>query len=479
MSMRLKYETRRERSISKYKQEHLARKTLNIKCLCQQVFRVTGVMLCLVSALVSGCVQDVTPVGLDAYVETVTPGDALPSLPPTAESQLLLFNARSGWVGVDLDSQNFITLCEASTGLISADTERILCIPESVSSPLKFLSRLTGSTILSLVEWKQTDLAQPALPLDGSAFASLIEVPDELDHLAVYNDFGLEVARLKSMTSHGFIGPDHLIVHSPPLIWAFTKEFAQDTTTVEEAEELGFLTPIGSNSFVRHDHSPYGVIYDDRDLIYFLETDEQAARKVGEGKLIGVGERRVLALAREGTLGSKLNVFEIGVEANDKPLHSVVLDDVSYGLVYRAEMAGRDRVLLQSVQGKTCGSNRVEYALKSYLVSLTSNTVKVLYDANEPHQAAVGGGGRYAVISHLDNCGRSMGNADLFDIQEEAIRQLPSEMRGNVRGAAVSAKGGHIAIMGDNQVWLLDGSTLDARVAHSGEPMIGGLRFTQ
>ena len=240
--MRLKYETRRERSISKYKQEHLAHKILNIKRLCQQVFRVTGVMLCLVSALVSGCVQDVTPVALDAYVGTVTPGDALPGLPPTAESQLLLFNARSGWVGVDLDSQNFITLCEASTGLISADTERILCIPESVSSPLKFLSRLTGSIILSLVEWKQTDLAQPALPLDGSAFASLIEVPDELDHLAVYNDFGLEVARLKSLTSHGFIGPDHLIVHSPPLIWAFTKEFAQDTTTVEEAEEFGFLT---------------------------------------------------------------------------------------------------------------------------------------------------------------------------------------------------------------------------------------------
>ena len=455
------------------------RRTLTLLNLRNRIMSLTRALMIVISLSASSCVQDVTPVALDAYIGMTTPGERLSDLPPVTESQLLLFDARSGWLGVDLADQRLITICEAGTGLMSADTERILCIPESISSPLRFMSRLTGSIILALVEWKQSTLAQPTLPLEGSAFTSLIEVPDELDHIAVYNDFGLEVARIKTIVTQGFVGPDHLIIHTPPVIWSFRGEFAQEATTIEAAEADGLLTPIGNSDFVRHDYSPYGVVYEDRDIIYFLGAGERAARKVGEGTLVGIGERHVIAITREGTFDSKLNVFEIGLESNDRPKHSIVMDDVRHGLTYRAELLGRDRVLLQSVQGKSCGSDRVEYALKSYLISLKSESVKVLYDANEPHHAAVGGGGRYGVISNLDNCGRYMGTADIVDIQEQTTRQVPTEIRGNVRGAAVSARGGHIAIMGDEQVWLLDGSTLESRVAHSGEPIMGGLRFSR
>lgn len=430
-----------------------------------------------ISSLSLGCLEEVTQVKLDAYMGTISPGERLPELAPVTESRLLTFDTRSGLMGVSLADQRLLTLCEASRGELSDDSERMICIPESESVPLKFIERLTGSVIMLLDEWMESDKAKPTLPNEGSVFASLIEVPDELDHIAIFNDFGNEVARMKSTTMHGFVGPDHFIINNPPQVWSFKGDLAETATTVEEAEELGLLNPVGSRNFIRHDYPPYGVTYEEREIVYFMGVEERAAKKVGDGVLVGMGERKVISLTREGTFGSRLNVFELSLEISGSPKHSVVLEDVRYGLQYQAQMVGPSKVLLQVTKTKSCGSDDVEYALKSYVINLSSKTQTTLYDAGEPHHVAIGAEGRYAVLSYLDNCGRNMGSADLFDVREGGKRNLPSALRGKVRGAAVSAKGAHIAIMGDEQVWLLDGSSLDHRVAHAGEPIKGGLRF--
>ena len=438
------------------------------------------------SLSILSCVGEVTQVKLDAYMGSIMAGEALPELEPIVESQILTFNSRSGLMGVSLADQRLLTLCEASEGKLSDDSDRMICIPESRSTPLTFVERLTGSVIMALNEWNVSEKAPPSISYEGSVFASLLEIPDELDHIGVYNDFGINVARLKTSRMYGFVGPDHLIVDRPPQIWAFREGAVEMTsgdlaplTTLEEAEELGQLSPVGSRDFIRHDYEPYGVLYEERDIVYFLGVDQRAARKVGDGQLVGVSERRVLILNREGTFGTNLSLslFELGLEMGGEPLYTMELDDIPGNAQYHAELIGIHGALLQTVKVQTCGGEDVQYALRSYYVDLKTGAQKTIYDANEPHKVAVGLASRRSVISYVDNCGRSMGSADIFDLIEGEKRSLPSELRGKVRDAAVSAKGDYIAIMGDEKVWLLDGSSLDFRVAHAGEPMVGDLRF--
>lgn len=424
------------------------------------------------------CVGDVAPPKLDAYIGGGGGETAIPDLQPIPESRFLTFESRSGTMSLSLGNQSVTVLCEASLGLLSADSERILCIPESASSPLRFLDRLSGS-IMELADWSTEALAEPKLALDGSVFVSLIEVPDQLDHAAVFNDFGLEIARMKTTRIIGFVGPEHLVVHNPPQIWSFADPLGQGVTTIPEAEEVGLASPIGSRDFIRHDYPPYGVVYSDREDIYFFGVDASASIKLGEGDLIGVSERRALTISSDDSLNKRLNVYDLSADPGSSALFSVPLTDISYRGSFRGALVGRSYALLQRINNRTCGSDDVEYAIESYLIKLKSGDVVKINDSGDPHHVSVSEGGTYALTRYLDNCGRGMGNADLVKLSDGARRELPAEVRGKVKGAAASARGGYFAVTGENQVWLLDGDTLELRVAHSGEPIFGGVRFTQ
>ena len=87
--------------------------------------------------------------------------------------------------------------------------------------------------------------------------------------------------------------------------------------------------------------------------MYLLEVDRDAARKVGEGSVIGVGERRVVTLFRERGSPTKLNIYELGGDSGVTLLNSIELPDGGFGQKFRAKMLGRDKVLLESTRGSS------------------------------------------------------------------------------------------------------------------------------
>ena len=154
----------------------------------------------------------------------------------------------------------------------------------------------------------------------------------------------------------------------------------------------------------------------------------------------------------------------------------MVLPDARFGQTFRASLIGTEKVLFETYRTRTC-DERVSYAVQSHLIDLAAETVTAVNTSQEPHQVAVGGAGRYALIRHLDNCGRSMGSAELFDLKEKETKALPEVMRGQVKEIAVSNKGGYLAVMSENTVWLIDGSSLSHSVVLSNEQMLGNLHF--
>jgi hypothetical protein len=422
-----------------------------------------------------GCVG-VQDVKLDAFIGSATPGESLPTLQPLTESRLLHFQTVNSARGLSLQDERLNTLCEGGSAQLSSDGDRLLCVPESKSSPLRFIDRFSGATILSLLEWTSSNLAKPMMPKTGTVFASPIVVPDQLDHVAIYDEFAIEVARLKSLVVHGFVGPDHLIVNMPAEIWSFRAEDEQTAVTVEETESEPTLFQIGTSNFLMHDAQPYGVLYDERSVVYFLGVDQASAIKLGEGQLIGIGERKAIVLTRESAFTSRLNVFELGAEIGSPPQYSVVLPDARFGQTFRARMAGQEKVVFETYRTRTC-DERVVYAIQTHLVDLAAERVIPINTSQEPHEVAVGGAGKYALVKYLDNCGRSMGQGEVYNLSESKLQQLPENMRGQVKEIAVSTKGGYLAVMSEDSVWLLNGSTLESRVVLSGEQMVGGLRF--
>ena len=133
--------------------------------------------------------------------------------------------------------------------------------------------------------------AEPMMPLVGSVFASPITVPDDTNHLVIYDEFAIEIARLKSADMRGFLGPNHLIVNSPTEIWSF-KEQGEEGVTIEEVEPELVVFQIGTSNFIRHDYPPYGVVYDERNIVYFLGVDQPSAVKVAEGNGLGLGKEK-------------------------------------------------------------------------------------------------------------------------------------------------------------------------------------------
>ena len=424
----------------------------------------------------AACVE-VAEVKLDAFIGTASPGtgDVLPDLVPITESRLLTFQTEAGARALSISDQRLGTLCEAGRALLSSDGERMLCLPESNVSPLKFVDRFSGGLIMTLDEWTSTSDAQPTLPKKGSAFASPITVPDQLDHIAVYNDFAQEVGRIKSLTLHGFVGPDHLVINTPAEIWSFAAE-PEGGLTIEDIEPEPVLTSIGTRDFLLHDDPPYGVVYDEQSSIYFLGVDQESAIKVGEGSVIGLGERKVISLYREQGSPTKLNVYELGGEADAAPLNSIELSSGRFGQNFRAKMLGHDKVLFEAFRTRNC-DERVEYPVETLLVDLSSNKVIVIDDSQDPHKVSIGAEGRFGLIAYLDNCGRSMGNGKLYDLREREMKELPEVMRGKVRDIAVSRRGGYLSVMSTDTVWLIDGETLDHRVVTGSEAMVGDLRF--
>ena len=425
------------------------------------LFRFDGLMLISLLCSALSCVEIAAPSSDDDLVSQIGGPPVMIEPPQDRESRSLFFDARSGAYVLDLISQEVTQLCEASVAEVSADGERVLCVPESISSPLKLKDRLTGSES-RIDDWTLTSSTTPMISASGNFFGTLIPKEDDIDHIAIYDAFALDpVASVKAVYFQGFMGDEHAVIHDPPEIWHFT---APDEETI----------PLGVRTVMPQDTPPYGVVYSSDDNFYFFPAGATVPEKKSEGDLIDLYQGRAL-LEEDGDPDEvRLKVYDI---ITDEEVYSMTVPAIRFDRELGLRMVSRHAAILEEQVSKRCGGDRVRYSLKSQLIDFKAGEIREIIETSEPHQVSANEKSSYAVVLTLDPCARPLGQAMLHHIKRDETKALPDPLKGNVFEGRVSAEGGFVALRGAEILWVIDPQTLDFRSVHTLEPISDGLRF--
>ena len=400
---------------------------------------------------------DVPPAStLDAALSVVGEDEVMPIM--LTESKNLYFQARSGYYVFNFATQQPKLLCETGKAQRGNTGDRILCIPDSISSSLSVVGPLTGP-ILYLDSWNFSKFASPQLSMDGKLVATLIPQADDLDHVAVFNEIGDEIAKIKALALTGFLGPNHLVIHDPPQIWNFKDAFAEPMA-------------ITDRKMILHQEEPYGAVIEDDKTIYFLGVDDTASNRLIEGRLVAVKQQRILTYDRTNTGDIEITLYDL---IEDKVVASYTHPGITFSKELYLELVDRNSVIVAEQNSRNCGSERVQYHLKSTLINMKTQKSFILMDEDTPHQVVAHHKAPYAVVSELDNCARPTGYSFLRTVKTQKKVDLPSDIRDKVEEATLSTLGDFIILRGAESVWLMDTESLSHRLIHGNEPIMPGL----
>ena len=121
-----------------------------------------------------GCAQVEPPDSADAFIAGTFTEEHFEE----AESTSLVFSARSGVYSLNLNSQHLTLVCDQLEADVSLNGRRIMCLPDSVSSPVLFHDMIAGP-ITSVNVWERTSLAKPTLSSNGQTL--IIPTPLDLE----------------------------------------------------------------------------------------------------------------------------------------------------------------------------------------------------------------------------------------------------------------------------------------------------------
>ena len=379
------------------------------------------------------------------------------------ESKSLAFTARAGTYSLNIQSKHLTLVCDYPEAEISFDGYRVVCLPDSISSPLYFHDIRSGR-LASIDVWERTSLAKPTLASDGTTLIvptplSVEDPNNVLSVLRVFDDLGFAINEITSLILHGFLGPDHALINDPLEIWSFR---------TPEQEPIA----VGARRVEIHNFPPYGVLFEDGNRVYFFGVNDDVAREVAQGDLINANRGQVL-IEQEIEQEGRRDKLQLALyNLNDSTLIS--RQDAPTTPFYRdfeAELLGDGVVLIQEKESRTCGDDRVSFALKSTYFNFKTKKQYLLMDEDTPHFVDMGIQGKYAFIMKLDPCARPTQEAWLKEISQGKVVQLPETIKGKVKGGRVSRFGGYIGLYSEEVFWLLDTQTFQFDTVLSGDPI--------
>lgn len=395
---------------------------------------------------------------LDASMSIVGDNPVEPVV--ATESKNLYFNTRAGAFVFNFSTQKETLICEASSAKYSQDGQRILCIPDSISSNLILSDPLTGP-LIEIESWEFSSFASPQIAQSGKFFATLIPQENDLNHIAVYNEFGDEIQKIKALILHGFAGDKHLVINDPPEFWSFDDPFVD-------------LIPITDRKMMIHPFEPYGTVIEDDKKIYFLGVEASASTLLTEGSLVNIKNQRLLIKDRTSDGKIELKLFDL---LDNRVISTYEYPSIPFNRELYLELVNQNSILLAEQNTRRCGSERVSYNLKSVLINMESKKATTLIDEDIPHQVVAHHKSSYAVVSELDNCARPTGYSFLVKTKNQKKVDLPAEIKEKVREAALSALGEFIILRGEDSLWIMDTSSLSHRLIHGNEPILPGLNL--
>lgn len=410
----------------------------------------------LVELLGVGCARQAEPVKLDAFISGGTESadmgvETLDPL-PDVESKLVILQTRAGSFSLRMEGFVLNQLCEASRGQLSPDGERVLCVPESISSPLRFHDLLSGP-IFNMEGWEKIEGAYPTLAPSGDRFMAPIIDADNLTQLGIFDVFQSERARVNAIIAHGFVGPDHLVINTPPSIWAF-----------EERDSEPFL--VGANKVKLVNVPPYGVVYEQAGGVYFLGVNARASERLSDLKLIDVLEDRVL-LRELSDGGYAFTLYDLRAR---QEVGRVEVPSVSFANTLNVRLVSRFGALAEEQRSEACGGPRVPYSLTTAVLDFRREAYRVVYEAETPHLAVANEKSPYALVMDVDPCARPTSDLRVWEVSGQRAVAMPSRV-GEVSVGAVSRLGGWLAVWGEGGAWLIKSADLSAVPVRQGDPV--------
>ena len=416
-----------------------------------------GMIILLSMGSLTGCVEVPLPDDSEFVVEERE------EVIEDTESTSLAFTARSGTYSLNLDSKHLTLVCDYPEAEISFDGNRIVCLPDSLSSPLYFHDIRSGR-LASIDIWEKTALAKPTLASNGKTLIvpTPLDIEDPgnvLSVLRVFDDLGFAINEITSLILHGFVGPDHALINDPLEIWSFRDPEKEPT-------------PVGARRVELHNFPPYGVLFEDSRKVYFFGVNDSAAREIAEGDLINANRGQVLieqeVEQEEGRDRLQLALYNLKdfslISRQDAPTTPFYRD-------FEAQLLGDGVVLVQEKESRSCGDDRVSFALKSIYFNFKTKKQHVLMDEDTPHFVDLGIKGKYALVIQLDPCARPIQKAWLKVISQNQKVQLPDTLKDQILGGEVSRFGRYIGLYGEDVFWLLDTRDLSFDAILSGEPI--------
>jgi hypothetical protein len=397
------------------------------------------------------------PLSTDAFISSQIKydmGTGEPEELADVESSRALIQSRYGSFSFVLSGSLLNELCEASEGQLSDSGERVLCTPDSVSSPLTFHDLLSGP-IFSLFDWAKVDRMKPTLSGDGQRLATAVLDEEEREQLVIYDVFQVELARRRALIFHGFAGPHHLVINDPPSLWAYEEEGSEPSS-------------IGADDVWIVKVDPFGVIYNQAGAAYFFAVEGSAGERLIAGKVMDVrGDRLLVRQDAETGRGYVFVLYDIRLR---EEVARVEVEGVSFSRSLNARLISRFGALLEEQDSQRCDGERAYYSLRTTLADFRRERARLVYESEAPHRALANERSPYALVVEVDPCARPNSELKLWDISAQRVTPFPEQIINPVWGD-ISERGGWLALWGEAGGWLLSTDLQLISTIRSGDPV--------
>jgi len=397
------------------------------------------------------------PPSTDAFVSTQIKfdmGTGEPTERPDLESGRAIFQSRQGTYSFTMSGSITNELCEGSVGQLDASGERVLCVPDSISSPLRYHDLLSGP-LYDFEGWAKVEGIPSTLARSGDRFATAVLDEEEREQLIVMDVFRFELARLRAIIFHGFAGPEHLVVNDPPSIWAYEEEGSEPVS-------------IGSDEIWVRDDEPYGVVYEQAGAAYFFPVDGSAGERLIAGKIMDLHEDRLLM--RQNPESGRGYAFVLYDLTTREERGRVEVERVGFSRSLKASLISRFAALLEEQESQRCDGETRSYSLKTSLADFRRGTERLVYESEAPHLATAHELSPYALVTEVDPCARPNGELRLWKLSEQLPVALPERIV-DARWGRFSERGGWLALWGDNGGWLLSTDLSLISTVRSNDPV--------
>jgi len=305
----------------------------------------------------------------------------------------------------------------------------VVCVPDRSADPLRVVDPETGDAVSEIETWFNDADGGPHISPNGNRIAVVSVNDDNEEVVAIYTMNGALFDEVPGRGLIGFANNETAVIRQNGLfLWR------QGEEPMELPGNSAF--PVGP--------SPAGAVYGEtrEDALVFMDVETGMTRTVGEG--------RPQSVRRTSVVTQKIDSSVYYVDISSGATMDLEVSRPPFDRRIRVKIVGPGAVQLTTEPVTGCG------ALETSVWSADDRR-KGVVSTTEGHIASVNMAGNAALVFVLggDDCAPT-GVGSLTAVGGGTPTNLQSFTGGPVRGGEISEDGAHLALYGDDAVFVVD-----------------------